>query len=79
MKHFVCFLLAIIFVTAASYACDPIKECAKTNDTAAAKKAPVKLPAVTVQPVKKQTSKKEEKKTESDFASPLSWKPTLLY
>ncbi len=79
MKHIVCFLLTIIFVTAVSYACDPAKEYIKTKDTTAAKKSPVKLPAAIVQPVKKQTSKKEEKKAESDFSSPLSWKPTLLY
>lgn len=85
MKYISRFLLAVIFYAAGictAEACqdfDPGKSCNRTADTTAAKKAPVKLTITPAQPANKPTSKKEEKKDDGDFVSPLSWWPTFLY
>jgi hypothetical protein len=83
MKYISRFLLAVVFYAAGictAEACqdfDPGKSC-KAADTTAAKKAPVKL-TITAQPANKPAAKKEEKKDDGDFVSPLSWRPTFLY
>lgn len=85
MKHIYCLLLSIIFYSAGSCnaaakpPCDPGKTCSKNNDTTAAKKNPVKLTITPAQPANKPAAKREEKKEDGDFVSPLSWRPTFLY
>lgn len=85
MKHVYCLLLAVIFYSAGSCNAaarppfDPGKTCSKNSDTAAAKKAQVKISiAPAAQPAAKPAPKKEEKRENRDL-SPLSWRPSFLY
>ena len=69
-----------IFISPALLACDPVKQNSTIADTSAAKKKQVKInntPAV--QPAKKQTAQKEEKRVGRDLVSPLPWFPTFVY